>query len=731
MDDKVIVVLGAGLSGLEAAWSVISRTSAPDGLRIVLLEARHRVGGRVQPLPLPDSREWVDSSNPARPTAAGEGPVIMDAGAAWVHGVDGNPVTAPRPQGYGAIVREAHDCNPWMFPMHVKPGASAARDGIKPGPLLVAMTENADDVAPAKHSAELVSGIDLDLIRSSHAETIGSMRDDGLRASTHEDFETSVQAELDALLSRRDSELVRNGLRWSMWGAACWMGATLSCLQLAEMANTTALWGDLPGAHGPVEAIEPLESGLADDDDDEDDLCGLFVVMPGSSTPQPIRKVVGAHGFTWLAAEPEHRPAEGQEVDEHMLCGSSLIIGGRLETLAVAAKEKRCRIEIWLNARCTSISAVDGAGAPLSHGDIEVDKPRLFGGETASLSLLTGPVGDVDESVISTFEAHFDAAAKVLPPPEGLSLSAEPRPIEDMAVSQPASPLGQSSIRLSLQVTRAGEEAEEMRFSTTNLITTLPAAILQASFPVGEREDSDRDPSVVAEGGRQMQPVRAFPNTLVPDWKRKAIAATRTGSYLKIAMRWGRSARWWPKDAPAVWGVLGEADDSSSGLPKVHYIENYSAIKGPDHALQSCLVAVLVGDDAGKVFAADAEGASDSRGTRAMVKAAFEAVSKVAAAAFGVTPEPPSSWGVVNWDSDPLAGGAYSYYGIGVDGDALDHLATAYSVKRASSGPFPSSSKCTIAWAGEAACPEWLGSLHGAIHAGRLAGQSIAQAISH
>ncbi|MEO6606809.1 MAG: FAD-dependent oxidoreductase, partial [Aeromicrobium sp.] len=63
------IVVGAGVAGLTAA-SLLARS----GRRVVVLEARDRVGGRV----------WSDRTDG----------VVMDRGASWIHGIDDNPVAA-------------------------------------------------------------------------------------------------------------------------------------------------------------------------------------------------------------------------------------------------------------------------------------------------------------------------------------------------------------------------------------------------------------------------------------------------------------------------------------------------------------------------------------------------------------------------------------------------------------------------------------------------------------
>jgi len=71
-DDNVswdVIVVGAGIAGLRAAQKL-----QQNGWRVLLLEARNRIGGRI----------WTDTDN-GQP---------LDLGASWIHGTHGNPITA-------------------------------------------------------------------------------------------------------------------------------------------------------------------------------------------------------------------------------------------------------------------------------------------------------------------------------------------------------------------------------------------------------------------------------------------------------------------------------------------------------------------------------------------------------------------------------------------------------------------------------------------------------------
>ncbi|MBK9745325.1 MAG: FAD-dependent oxidoreductase [Chloroflexi bacterium] len=65
--DETILVIGAGIAGLAAA-----RRLQTAGYAVIVLEGRDRIGGRV----------WTDYTLG----------LPLDLGAAWIHGIDGNPI---------------------------------------------------------------------------------------------------------------------------------------------------------------------------------------------------------------------------------------------------------------------------------------------------------------------------------------------------------------------------------------------------------------------------------------------------------------------------------------------------------------------------------------------------------------------------------------------------------------------------------------------------------------
>ncbi len=67
-EDKTVIIIGAGISGLAAAKKLKEK-----GFKVIVLEAQDKVGGRLR-------------SNRSLGVA-------FDEGASWIHGVNGNPIT--------------------------------------------------------------------------------------------------------------------------------------------------------------------------------------------------------------------------------------------------------------------------------------------------------------------------------------------------------------------------------------------------------------------------------------------------------------------------------------------------------------------------------------------------------------------------------------------------------------------------------------------------------------
>lgn len=69
LNQPQVIVIGSGLAGLAAAKQLQTQ-----GLDVLVLEARDRIGGRL----------WTSQKWPGTP---------LDLGASWIHGVDDNPMT--------------------------------------------------------------------------------------------------------------------------------------------------------------------------------------------------------------------------------------------------------------------------------------------------------------------------------------------------------------------------------------------------------------------------------------------------------------------------------------------------------------------------------------------------------------------------------------------------------------------------------------------------------------
>ena len=133
-EDARVLVLGAGLSGLAAA-----RHLADSGVRVTVLEGRGRIGGRTWTRP--------DLGSP------------FEAGAAWIHGVTGNPMTA---------LARAADVPLWTVDPAAIEVYDAAGDLVAPARLEEAdawLDETAEDGFPeADEATSLAEALDPELL---------------------------------------------------------------------------------------------------------------------------------------------------------------------------------------------------------------------------------------------------------------------------------------------------------------------------------------------------------------------------------------------------------------------------------------------------------------------------------------------------------------------------------------------------------------------------------------
>ncbi len=99
-----VLVIGAGIAGLRAAEVLVS-----NGRRVIVLEARDRLGGRIY-----TDRSWG---------------VPVELGASWIHGVENNPIAALA--AAKGIKTQATDYESNTYGADGKPLGDDALDGIE------------------------------------------------------------------------------------------------------------------------------------------------------------------------------------------------------------------------------------------------------------------------------------------------------------------------------------------------------------------------------------------------------------------------------------------------------------------------------------------------------------------------------------------------------------------------------------------------------------------------
>jgi hypothetical protein len=106
-----IVIIGGGVSGLACARSLVFGAADAvigakpnDDIEVIVIEARSRLGGRIHSVTLPSSSNATATQGATAAAATTdrkkasssskmESAAIIDVGASWVHGMNGNPIS--------------------------------------------------------------------------------------------------------------------------------------------------------------------------------------------------------------------------------------------------------------------------------------------------------------------------------------------------------------------------------------------------------------------------------------------------------------------------------------------------------------------------------------------------------------------------------------------------------------------------------------------------------------
>lgn len=267
------VIVGAGASGLQCANRLIREYGyAPKD--VLILEARDRVGGRIQ------------TTREERTTVSGDKVEFpLDHGAAWVHGTgvewgtssitgnsDANPmmellqaVTPPTENVYEQQLNHVFSGNPWMRPKTIGHDAGEMA-------LFVAGQRIASDSPVVTNALRNYFHI-LDQVSDVGVEMYG--QDRGMETTTQSLQETIQQVRAPVNTgTENECELVERITDFHLHLIECWEGSSASELQLCqhtkddsdddvEFDEVYTEEGDFAGPHctlqnGMITVLEPL-----------------------------------------------------------------------------------------------------------------------------------------------------------------------------------------------------------------------------------------------------------------------------------------------------------------------------------------------------------------------------------------------------------------------------------------------------------------------------------------
>ena len=184
--NRHVVVVGAGISGLACA-----RALQHSGLRVTVLEARHRVGGRVHTGRTFETR--------------------VDFGAAWVHGLDGNALwewmEGEMKAASGGRSVKLHRSNEQSLMLWDEQGKLIEDDAVMGAYMkFVTLMEDVDerykDLNPATQPTTLAQAVDALVSAPDSAYRYGSARDKVLMNYMYSQTESLQNATFDELNAR-------------------------------------------------------------------------------------------------------------------------------------------------------------------------------------------------------------------------------------------------------------------------------------------------------------------------------------------------------------------------------------------------------------------------------------------------------------------------------------------------------------------------------------------------
>ena len=206
------IIIGGGVAGLVCAAG-LAAVHCP----VLILEAQESLGGRIQPVYLTGCNKSID------------------AGAAWIHGVEGNPClctdsacTPSKPELTLPAIGVGH-ANPWLD---------------TPSQLYDVYLPSDED----PQTLLLAPGIMEETQQGWQEQVLAKVHSFGQHCCDVDWIDATLAQSFQHVGDMHPAHVLR------AWLLACWMGTDLSCLAAAELCAPGPL-GDFPGPHCTIGAI--------------------------------------------------------------------------------------------------------------------------------------------------------------------------------------------------------------------------------------------------------------------------------------------------------------------------------------------------------------------------------------------------------------------------------------------------------------------------------------------